>query len=116
MHTGALISFKVAGKNNHIKINNFCRKIYGYTDKSNKGKYTYERKGLITRYPYIKIQRGLIIVRIDDAEEIINLLEKHGAEVFMREIILLHKDTEMLKNALNKIYVRKNSEIIHRLE
>ena len=114
MNTGALISFKVAGKNNHIKINNFCRKFYGYTDKSNKGKYTYERKGLITRYPYIKIQRGLIIVRMDDFEEIIDILEKHGAEVFMREIILLHKDTEILKNAQNKIYTKKNTEIIDR--
>ena len=108
MHTGAIISFKITGKNNHSKINNFCRKFYGYKDKSNKGRYTYERKGLITKYPHIKIQRGLIIIRIEDAEEITRILEKFGAEVFMREIILLHEDTEKLKNTLNNLYNKTN--------
>ena len=104
MVTGTLISFKVAGKNNHTKVNRFCREFYGYKDKSNKGQYTYKREGFLDKYPHIKIQRGLIIIRMEDAEDIINILEGYNAEIFMREIILLHTDTQKLKNSLNKKY------------
>ncbi|NOQ55294.1 MAG: hypothetical protein GQ477_00650 [Nanohaloarchaea archaeon] len=108
IRTGALISFKVAGKNNHTKINRFCRDFYGYNDKSNKGKYIYKRDGFLNRYPHIKVQRGLIIIRIEDAEEIITLLEKYDAEIFMREIILLHADTEALNRSLNEKHTKKH--------
>lgn len=97
MQTGAIISFQLSGSNNHTEINRFCRKFYGYKDRSNKGKYTYERKGILSKYPHIKIRRGLIIVRMEDTEKIIDILEKHNAEIFMREIILLHKDMQELK-------------------
>ena len=106
MQTGALISFKISGKNNHTKVNRFCRDFYGYKDKSNKGKYTYERAGFLTNYPHIKIQRGLIIVRMEDAEEITKLLTEYDAEIFMREIILLHTDQQLLKNTLNETYLK----------
>ncbi len=112
MQTGALISFTVTGKNNHTEVNRFCRAFYGYNDKSNKGQYTYKREGFIDKYPHIKVQRGLIIINMDDAEEIINMLEKHNAEIFMREIILLHTDKQQLKDALNKKY-NKTSIIEH---
>ncbi|MCK5594022.1 MAG: hypothetical protein KAI18_02150 [Candidatus Aenigmarchaeota archaeon] len=114
MQTGALISFKVSGKNNHTNVNRFCREFYGYKDKSNKGKYVYERKGFLSEYPHIKVQRGLIIINMDDAGDVIDLLEKYNAEIFMREIILLHADKEKLKASLNEKYTKKR--ILNELE
>lgn len=102
MQTGAIISFQLSGNNNHTEINRFCREFYGYKDKSNKGKYTYERKGILSEYPHIKIRRGLIVVRMEDTEKITDILEKHNADIFMREIILLHKDIEEL-NFMSKL-------------
>ncbi|MBW6451375.1 MAG: hypothetical protein K0B02_01475 [DPANN group archaeon] len=102
MQTGVLISFSVANKNNHAKINRFCREFYGYKDKSNKGKYTYTREGFLTKYPHIKVQRGLIITRMEDAESIIQILSKYDADIFMREVILLHSDIQKLNEKLNE--------------
>ncbi len=97
MQTGALISFRLSGNNNHTEINRFCREFYGYKDRSNKGRYTYERKGILGKYPHIRVQRGLVIVRMEDIEKITDILEKHNAIIFMREVILLHKDVQELK-------------------
>ena len=96
MQTGALIAFKVAQSNNHSEINRFCREFYGYNDKSNKGKYSYERPGFISKFRHINLLRGLIIVRLEDAEEIMSFLKRYNAHVFMREIILLHADIQKL--------------------
>ena len=107
MQTGTLISFSVAKKNTHTQINRFCRDFYGYEDKSNNGKYTYKRPGFLHKYPHIKVQRGLIVVRMDDAEEIIEYLNSYSAKIFMREIILLHSDVEQLNAKLNEKYSNK---------
>lgn len=95
-HTGALIAFKISHTNTHPSINRFCREFYGYTDKSNKGKYCYERPGFISKYRHINLLRGLIIVRPEDSEEIMAFLQKYDADVFMREIILMHSDVQKL--------------------
>ncbi len=95
-HTGALIAFKISHTNTHPSINRFCREFYGYTDKSNKGKYCYERFGFLSKFRHINLLRGLIIVRLDDSEEVIAFLKKYDADVFMREIILLHSDVQKL--------------------
>ncbi len=99
--TGALIAFKVAHANSHAGLNRFCRRFYGYIDKSNKGKYSYERPGFISNYPHINLLRGLIIVRLEDAEEVMTFLKAHNAEVFMREVILLHSDVQKLHEKLH---------------
>jgi hypothetical protein len=100
MHTGALIAFKISHTNSHPSINRFCREFYGYTDKSNKGKYSYERAGFISKFRHINLLRGLIIVRLEDSEEIMAFLRKYNASVFMREIILLHSDVQKLNEKI----------------
>lgn len=95
-HTGALIAFKISHTNTHSSINRFCREFYGYTDKSNKGRYCYERLGFISKFRHINLLRGLIIVRLEDSEEVMNFLRKYNADVFMREIVLLHSDVQKL--------------------
>ncbi len=111
MQTGALIAFKVAQSNTPSGINRFCREFYGYTDKSNKGRYSYERKGFISRFPHINLLRGLIIVRLEDAEEIMDFLKKYNAEVFMREVILLHQDAQKLNEQSNRNPIHATKEV-----
>lgn len=103
MQTGALIAFKIAQSNSRSEINRFCREFYGYSDRSNKGKYLYERKGFLSKYSHIALLRGLIIVRLEDVEEIMAFLKTYRAEIFMREIVLLHSDVQTLNEKLNKI-------------
>jgi hypothetical protein len=42
------------------------KRINGYLDKSNKAKYTYKRKGLISKLPHIKITNKAFIIRKKD--------------------------------------------------
>ena len=65
--------------------------------KSNYGRYTYEKKGFLDNYPYIKPIRGVIVGRSEDAGEIISFLESYNAEIFTREITLMEEDIEQLK-------------------
>ncbi|VVB59600.1 Uncharacterised protein [uncultured archaeon] len=111
MQTGALIAFKVAQSNTPSGVNRFCREFYGYTDKSNKGRYSYERQGFISRFPHINLLRGLIIVRLEHAEEIMDFLKKYNAEVFMREVILLHSDVQKLNEKINETPSRAEREM-----
>lgn len=96
METGAVIAFKVFDGGGKKAANRFCREFYGYTDRSNRGRYSYKRPGFIDKFMHIKILRGLIIVRTRDVDEIMAFLTSHGAEVFMREVVLLHQDTQKL--------------------
>lgn len=95
---GNIIIFRVLPSNSKLRMNKFCREFYGYKMKSNYGRYTYEKKGFLDNYPYIKIQRGVIIARSVDAGEIISFLESYNAEIFTREISLLEEDLDQLKS------------------
>ena len=72
------------------------QKLLGYEDKSNFGKYTYRRKGLLDRIPHISPARGVLIVRAKDVKKIFEFL-KDKAEVFSRKILLTKKDKKKLK-------------------
>ena len=102
METGAVIAFRVFGGNNKSAVNKFCREFYGYKDKSNNGKYTYERPGFIDRFKHIRVLRGLIIAKMHDVDEIVTFLKGHNAEVFVREVVLLHSDAQKLSERIQK--------------
>jgi len=72
------------------------QKLLGYKDKSNFGKYTYRRKGLLDSIPHISPARGLLIVRANDVKKIFEFL-KDKADVFSRKIVLTAKDKKKLK-------------------
>lgn len=55
------------------------KRINGYKDKSNKGRYTYRREGLITRLPHIKIANKAFIIRNKDFSLISKEMKKCGA-------------------------------------
>jgi len=72
------------------------QKLWGYKDKSNFGKYTYKREGLLDKIPHISPTRGVIIVRGKDYKKIFEFL-KDKADIFSRRIILTSKDKRKLK-------------------
>ncbi len=95
--TGTIIVFRILTRTNKLAMNKFCRQFYGYTDRSHNYRYEYQRKGFLDNFPYIKPIRGVIIVRKEDASEIISFLESYNAEIYARDIILLEKDLWKLK-------------------
>ena len=93
---GKIIVFKILTKTNKLVMNKFCRQFYGYIDRSHNHRYQYQRKGFIENFPHIKVLRGVIVVKIEDANEIISFLESYNAEIFAREIVLVPEDLDKL--------------------
>jgi hypothetical protein len=89
---GELIVFKLATSNDHSTMKKFCRRFYGYLDRSHNYKYTYERRGFLDDFPHLKLQRGVIVVRKQDAKEVISFLESYHAEIFARDLVLTEED------------------------
>lgn len=102
METGAVIAFRVSGGNSKSALNKFCREFYGYSDRSNRGRYTYHHPGFIDGFRHIKLLRGAIIVRMQDVDRILSFLKGHNAEIFMREVVLLHSDLQKLSEKKDK--------------
>ena len=96
-YIGKIIIFRVLACSDKLTMNKFCRQFYGYTDRSHNYRYEYQRKGFIDNFPYIKPLRGVIVVRKEDANEIISFLKSYQAEIYTRDIILLKKDLRKLK-------------------
>lgn len=67
------------------------KKLLGYVDKSNKGQYTYKRKGLITAEGSIIIAKSVFIVPRNQAKDIIEEIQKNQANIFSWEIELPEK-------------------------
>ena len=91
---GVIIIYKAEGKKSSVQLS---RALNGYKDYSNKGKYFYKRKGLLKKIPYIKLIRGVFIVRKENTEEFISLLERYKIIYHIREIILTQQDLNGLK-------------------
>lgn len=97
---GIIIAFRNKPKTPAKVIKRFCNRLYGYKDHSQKGKYLYERKGLLDEFPHILINpiRSVIIVKKENAEKIFDFLKEFGAEVYTKEIKLEKEDIEKLEN------------------
>ena len=93
---GKVIVFRVLTRNDKLTMNKFCRQFYGYLDRSHNYRYQYQRKGFIENFPYIKPLRGVIVVRKEDADEIISFLKSYNAEIYARDIILTQDDLKKL--------------------
>ncbi len=95
--TGRIIVFKLARTNDRTAMNRFCRQFYGYLDRSHNYRYSYKRKGFLSDFPHIRPQRGVIVVRKEDAKRIISFLKNYDAEIFTREIMLTEADWRALR-------------------
>jgi hypothetical protein len=91
---GIIIIYKAEGKKSSVQLS---RALHGYRDYSNKGKYFYERKGLLKKIPYRKLMRGVFIVRKEDAEKFISLLKRYKIIYHIRELLLTQEDLNSLK-------------------
>jgi len=97
---GVIIAFRNKPKTASKEIKRFCNRLYGYKDHSQKGKYLYERKGLLDVIPHILINpiRSVIIVKKENAKNILDFLKEFDAEVYTKEIKLEKEDIKNLKN------------------
>lgn len=59
----------------------FRRRIYGFNDHSNNGKYSYRRSGLINAIPHKKILDCVIIVKSSDAKKVIAAMKECKATI-----------------------------------
>lgn len=91
---GIIIIYKAEGKKSSVQLS---RALHGYKDYSNKGKYFYERKGLLKKIQHIKLIRGVFIVKREDAEKFISLLERYKIIYHVREVILTPQDLNDLR-------------------
>lgn len=67
------------------------KKLLGYVDKSNRAQYTYKRKGLITAERSIIIAKSVFIVPRNQADKIIEEIQKKQANISFWEIELPEK-------------------------
>lgn len=65
------------------------RRIFGYTDKSNHGKYSYQRQGTITPYIQEKWGRSVIITKREDLTATERILNKNKIPHKTRKIKIL---------------------------
>jgi hypothetical protein len=93
---GNIIVFRFKEKTEQKSINQFCKKFYGQNTSSHGGKYQYRRHGLLDNIPHIKLIGGVIIIKKDFAEKVIDFLKEYNAEFYIREVILLYEDEVVL--------------------
>ena len=55
---------------------NIIRKLFGYSDKSNRGNYTYERKGTISEIPHERGCKSFLIVDVTNEAYVVDILKQ----------------------------------------
>jgi nitrate reductase beta subunit len=75
-----------------------CHQLYGYTDFSQRGKYRYEREGVLSEVPHFRIPlaKATVIVELGKEHEVLELLKRFKARVFCRTIELEEEDLEQM--------------------
>lgn len=53
------------------------RKLFGYSDKSNHGKYSYERSGKLSKYTKEKWGKSVIIIKRSDTAAVSRILTRN---------------------------------------
>ena len=97
MKHGKIICYNLKPANlKRREIDMFQKELNGRRDKSNYGKYTYYRKGILDRVPHIKPVRSVIVVSIGSGDEILALLKRYRVEIFARDIVLKKEDVKKL--------------------
>ena len=92
---GILVAFRVKSKLRPRERTRLFRQLYGYVDRSQYGQYRYERGGLLSRIPHVRLIRGAMILREQDLRAVQEFLSPR-AEVQMRRVYLTHEDRAQL--------------------
>lgn len=83
--TKLLLLYDLKNKNN-VEKTNIVRSLFGYKDKSNMGKYTYPRKGLLSKFKYEKCNKSAIIVNTKDEEAVKKMLKQFGLNILIMKL------------------------------
>ena len=83
--TKSLILYDLKNKNNAEKTR-ILKNLYGYTDKSNMGKYVYQRKGLFSKFKYERWNKSAILVSNRDVADVTQILKKFGLNVLIMKL------------------------------
>lgn len=98
MEKGKIICYNLKSANlTRREVDQFQKELNGRMDKSNYGKYTYYRAGLLDRIPHIKPVRSVLVVSLGTSGQVLDFLEKYRAEIFARDILLEKQDLKKLK-------------------
>jgi hypothetical protein len=96
MYTGGtLIAFRLSRYDKN-RASELVKRLYGQRTTSHGGKYEYRRKGLLDDVPHVRLIRGVVIVRAEDAGRVLALLNELGAEVHSRRVELTGNDGKVL--------------------
>jgi len=95
---GQLIIYRA----NHLPrtaVANLSRKLYGYTDRSQYGKYSYQRLGVLDQIPHIVPMgwKAVLITRPQDAQKVITILKDFHAQTYVRSVDLEEEDLKALR-------------------
>lgn len=74
-----------------VSINNrtlIHRALYGYIDHSNKGNYTYQRKGVLKELKYKKISDSVLLINREDMSKILPLFKKYKVKVNLLNLLI----------------------------
>ncbi len=93
---GFIILYRVNKRSGKAGMMRFLRELNGYEDRSHFGDYVYQREGFLERFPHVKLIRGALIVRRENAEDLVKFLETFDAEVHVREVFLNEEDEKAL--------------------
>ena len=94
---GTRIAFRLATYDRD-KASEFVKRLYGQRTTSHGGRYVYRRKGLLDETPHVRLIRGVVIVRTEDAGRVVGFLEGFGAEAHARRVRLIQDDVEVVMN------------------
>jgi len=93
---GKIICYTLGSEPTPAQRNRFRKMFLGYLDHSCGGRYRYVRKGLLSDIPHVKLVRSVFIVRKEDSKKVVDFLEKNGATVHVRDVILTPGDKKVL--------------------
>ncbi len=92
---GTLIAFRLR-QYDKDRASELVKRLYGQRTSSHGGKYVYRRKGLLDEIPHVRLIRGVVLVRTEDAVRVTKFLDELGAAAYTRTVILTSADREVL--------------------
>ena len=108
---GELIVFSAnkMSKTEQVKLS---KRLYGYRDRSQRSKYLYDREGVLDTIPHIIPlgRKAILVIKADDAQPIIQLLQEHGAQIYVRTVKLEEEDVKILCRDLDQDHGRDRGE------
>jgi hypothetical protein len=91
---GILIAYQTTGASK-TATSRVAQRLYGQ-DTASRG-YKIRRKGLLDGVPHVRLIRGVVLLREQDAEAVRHLLIELGCAVHERRVLLTPEDAHQLQ-------------------